>query len=187
MWMLLLLLLLLRRSWRLTLRLMLRLCGSRRNSKSTSNSTRTSCRRRSLPCWPSTVIHYRPQIHDAVGGPCIVSCLLLCYCAKKTIGRRWMNVSRVLGARMRFGIYYRTGGRNRLFAAIAVVVAVAVARFEKRKYCRSSGLCPLSPASLCLAIDLPCSDSPSFGSYLEGSMLQHRYVLCANVDEGDTV
>lgn len=88
---------------------------------------------------------------------------------------------------MRFGLYYRTGVRNRLFAAIAVVVAVAVARLEKRKYCRSSGLCPLSPASLCLAIDLPCSKSPSFGPYLEGSMLQYRYVLCANVDEGDTV
>lgn len=106
------------------------------------------------------------------------------------------------GARDRFDIYYRVERGEKLLVAVAmgidvvvivssgagtgagsgvgsvtVVVAVVVVvacGWQTSKYCRSFGLCPLSPASLSLAIDLPCSGSPSFVSYIEGSMLQCR-------------
>lgn len=78
----LLLLLLLR--WKLNWWLMLKLCGSWRSRNSTSNGASTSGRR-NLPCWSSTVIHYRPQIHGAVERPSYYLFLssfrlLLCYC-----------------------------------------------------------------------------------------------------------
>lgn len=97
------------------------------------------------------------------------------------------------GAWDRFDIYHRTGGRKKLFVAIAVGVAVDVAvsfaavavgvacGWQNLKYCRSPGLCPLSPASLRLAIDLPCSRSPSFSVLLGGFHAPMPETCCAQM------